>query len=291
MMLPSGNAWADETGAGDVAGSYRIQIQSGGDYADCSTVHRDDVVTVSQVGSNDLELTLPSGESWQLTPTERGTVPGTLASWKGSGDVRTLDFHGPEIGHPRGNTDTISIGGQFGCQDGFTAWRVGGPTALVKDPKTNTWVIWVLVPVAGGLIWVIYKVAKKAGTNSNKNDRRKQYWLDVGTQDNRLALNADGEDELWVYAQVRCNQPEVDTAAITSALTFTVEGVDAGWLMLGPPVMANGFKTLPVRARPPRPDAQPPEVDVPVVVWTTLEGQPLTGRVPLTLQVFALRIY
>lgn len=47
MMVPTGSAWADETGAGEVAGSYRIQIQSGGDYPDCSTVHVGDVVAIS----------------------------------------------------------------------------------------------------------------------------------------------------------------------------------------------------------------------------------------------------
>ena len=77
MMVPAGSAWADE--AGEVAGTYRIQIQSGGDYPDCSTVHVGDVVTVSQVGSNDLELALPSGQSWSLAAT--GT------SWTGSEGV------------------------------------------------------------------------------------------------------------------------------------------------------------------------------------------------------------
>ena len=55
--------------------------------------------------------------------------------------------------------------------------------------------------------------------------------------------------------------------------------------------MANGFKTVPVRAWPPSPDAELTDTDVTVVVWTYPEGQPLSARVPLTINAFALRIY
>ncbi len=113
MMVPAGSAWADE--AGEVAGTYRIQLQSGGDYPDCSTVHVGDVVTVSQVGSDALELALPSGQSWSLAAT--GT------SWTGFEGV-SLDFTAKS---PVDGATTIAVDGEFGCTDSFVAWRVGGP--------------------------------------------------------------------------------------------------------------------------------------------------------------------
>lgn len=124
MMVPAASAWADE--AGEVAGTYRIQIQSGGDYPDCSTVHVGDVVTVSQVGSNDLELALPSGESWSLAAT--GT------NWTGSDGV-SLGFTAKS---PVDGTTRIAVNGEFGCTAGFSATRVGGPPSNPDSQSTES---------------------------------------------------------------------------------------------------------------------------------------------------------
>ena len=132
MMVPAGSAWADETSAGEVAGSYLIQLQSGGDYPDCSTVHVGDVVTVSEVGSNDLELALPSGQSWSLAAT--ATRAAADASWTGSDGV-SLHYTAKS---PVDLATVIYVDGEFGCVDGFSGWRVGGPTTKPDSQATES---------------------------------------------------------------------------------------------------------------------------------------------------------
>ena len=233
ILLPSETALAQVTGAGDVAGSWKIETPSGHAPDACMNIAEGDVVTIGEVGSNELKLTLPSGESFQLTPTAP-KASGALASWIGSGDVKELNFYGISKLAPAGETPGFQAAAQQHMPWQPLCSAVGRPCRIRKDPKTGSWVPWLLVPGVAGLVWVIYKGAKIGRTNSKKDSQRKQYLLDVGTQDNRTSLSADGE-MLWVYAQVRCNRPEVDTAALTAALTFAPEGADANWLMLGTP--------------------------------------------------------
>lgn len=171
------------------------------------------------------------------------------------------------------------------------------PTIVrVKDPTTGSWVTWLLIPGVG---LVLYAAAKLLGRkkpedkptresdeqpNSKPDEQPKEYELDIRTQDDRTSLNADGEDILWVYAQVRCNKPEVNTEALTAGLTFTAEGTDAKWLSLGLPQRSNGFKTVPVRAWPPSQDAQLIEGKAVVMVSTFLEGNRVNGPVKLDLE-------
>jgi hypothetical protein len=88
---------------------------------------------------------------------------------------------------------------------------------------------------------------------------------------------------LWVYAQVRCNKPEVETVALTSNLTFTAEGTDAKWLSLGLAQRTDGFKSVPVRAWPPSENAQPAEGRATVMVSAMIEGTKVDGPVKLNL--------
>ena len=301
--------WAEPADASKVVGSYTIRSFSPGTAGpDPKTCWGDlavgDVVTVAEAGSGMLLLSWPTGLSWQLEPApNKDPDPSVQSSWtttmehyRAKSESLNLDYTSYLIyvDVEKGLNSPAAY-----CSASLVAEAAYGPVddppssdpiAWVKDTNTLRWVPWIFVPVLG---WVIYKVAKKSGKKSNnqRDNQRKEYFLDVGTQDNRTSLNADGEDLLWVYAQVRCNRPEVNTASITAALTFATEGVDAPWLLLGPPAMANGFKNVPVRAWPPSPDADPQEGNATVVVWTYLEGRPLSARVTLDVQAFALRIY
>ena len=164
--------------------------------------------------------------------------------------------------------------------------REGAPIVRVRNPVPGgpgapggSWVPWILVP---GIGWVIYKLAQKG--RGKKEQEPKEYELDIRTQDDRTSLNTDGEDFLWVYAQVRCNKPEVDTEPLTSSLTFTAEGTDAKWLGLGSPQRTNGFKSVPVRAWPPSANAQLSEAKATVMVSAVIEGHPVSGPVTITLE-------
>lgn len=189
----------------------------------------------------------------------------------------------------------------------------GSPTTVrVKDPTTGSWVTWLLVPGIGLVLYAAAKLGSKkpqetpatpntptekpnkpenASTanvkpqpaNKPQEDPR-EYELDIRTQDDRTSLNADGEDILWVYAQVRCNKPEINTEALTAGLTFTAEGADAKWLNLGTPQRTNGFKTVPVRAWPPSQEAQLSEGKGTVVVSAMIEGNKIDGPVKLDLE-------
>jgi hypothetical protein len=103
-----------------------------------------------------------------------------------------------------------------------------------------------------------------------------QYKLKVRTQGDKTILRADGEDALWVDGEVECNNPEVDTTALTSRLIFKVEGPNADWLHIGPLEMTEqSTKSAPVRAQRPSPNAR------------LLEGGPMVAVItqgPLTLR-------
>jgi len=122
-----------------------------------------------------------------------------------------------------------------------------------------------------------------------------EYTLDVRTQDSegemRTTIDADNEDTLWIYAQVRCNKPEIDTASLTRALGFSKEGANAAWLVLGTPQMRDGFKVVSIKARPPYAEAQLVEDGrVTVPVTSLIEGQSIRGPVDLSIEGYILMI-
>ncbi|MBF6650993.1 hypothetical protein [Methylobacter sp. BlB1] len=158
--------------------------------------------------------------------------------------------------------------------------REGGPIVHVRDPSAGgSWVPWILIP---GIGWVLYKLARKG--RKKREEEPKEYELDIRTQDDRTNLTTDGEDLLWVYAQVRCNKPEVNTEALTSGLAFTAEGTDSKWLLLGAPQSTNGFKAVPVRAWPPSEDAQLAEGEAKVTVSAVIETKRISGPVTIRLE-------
>lgn len=157
--------------------------------------------------------------------------------------------------------------------------REGGPIVRVREPSTGgSWVPWILIP---GIGWGLYKLARRG--RGKREEEAKEYELDIRTQDDRTSLNTDGEDLLWVYAQVRCNKPEVNTEVLTSDLTFTAEGADSKWLLLGAPQRTSGFKTVPVRAWPPSENAQLVDSKATVTVSAIIEGSRISGPVDLEL--------
>lgn len=111
-----------------------------------------------------------------------------------------------------------------------------------------------------------------------------RYTLDIRTDGMRTTLLADGEETLWLYAQVRCDKPEVDTASLTAGLRFVAVGPNSDWLLLGPSQPSGGFKAVPVRARPPSPTAQLLDPTATVAVSGLIEGELAQGPVELTLE-------
>jgi len=123
-----------------------------------------------------------------------------------------------------------------------------------------------LVPLAGAVVGVFVNGVFKGQTilraqggdgEDHKEKEELHYTLDIRTQDRdgvaRLSVSVDGEDVLWVYAQIQCSKPDVDTSALTQSITFSVEGPNREWLVLGEATSVSGYKVAPIRAWPPNP--------------------------------------
>lgn len=111
------------------------------------------------------------------------------------------------------------------------------------------------------------------------------YTLDVRTEEERTKLAADGEDRLWVYGQLTCDKPAVDTASLTRALAFQFGGPQASWMSIKNEQFANGFKAVQIVCTPPTPETEIPE-DASVTV--TVSGRTADGdtvEVPVTIQL------
>lgn len=127
---------------------------------------------------------------------------------------------------------------------------------------------------------------------TDEDEERTEYALDIRVQDQnqvqRTNLAADNQDMLWIYGQVRCNDPDVDTQALTQGLAFAKQGRNAQWLIMGEAQMRGGFKVIPVRARPPSPDALLAEDNVTVSVSALIEGRRIVGPVELQLEHYIM---
>ncbi|MGE3517507.1 MAG: hypothetical protein AB7J63_01010 [Vicinamibacterales bacterium] len=170
----------------------------------------------------------------------------------------------------------------------------------IRDPSTGSWVPWLLVPGVGLVLWAAATLIRRKKPSSEgpatlakgeKRDQPKVYDLDLRTQEDRTTVVCDGENVLWIYAQVRCNRPEVNTVALTTGLTFTAQGPDAQWVSLGVPQVREGFKAVPVRARPPSEGARLTTGKVTVTISGVLDGAPVSAPVMLDLQAYALEFF
>jgi hypothetical protein len=123
-----------------------------------------------------------------------------------------------------------------------------------------------------------------------EEEEPRRYTLDIRTEEERTTLEADGEDTLWIYGQVRCDDPEVDTEGLTQSLSFRPQGPNTAWFVAGEPQMSEGFKAVQFRARPPIPDAELASGQDQVLVSTTIEGTPVSGPVLLSLELYELLV-
>lgn len=130
----------------------------------------------------------------------------------------------------------------------------------------------------------------KNGNGKEEEEERAEYTLNISTQDaekvQRTYVGADDEDFIWVYAQVSCNKPEINTASITRAMVFTKEGPDAPWVVLGEPRMVQGYKVVAVKSRPPFPDAELTSEQATVAVSATIEGEQIRGPVDISIYLY-----
>ncbi|MBN1104636.1 MAG: hypothetical protein JXL84_14560, partial [Deltaproteobacteria bacterium] len=114
-------------------------------------------------------------------------------------------------------------------------------------------------------------------------EEEKKYFLDIVTQNQRTTIAANGKDQLWIYGQVTCTDPEVDTAGLTRSLGFTPGGPNAEWLRLGDMQMSGESKAVCVTASPPAPEASLQDGGAFVRVGTMIEGKVVSGDVQLEL--------
>ena len=121
------------------------------------------------------------------------------------------------------------------------------------------------------------------GGEEGEAEEEKKYFLDIVTQNQRTTIAANGKDQLWIFGQVTCTDPEVDTSGLTRSLGFTPGGPNAEWLSLGDMQMSGDSKAVCVTASPPAPEASLQEGGVFVRVGTMIEGKPVSGDVQLEL--------
>jgi hypothetical protein len=119
--------------------------------------------------------------------------------------------------------------------------------------------------------------------DQDDQDKEVKYYLDIRTENQRTQLATDGKDQLWIFGQVQCTDPEVDAGSLTGALSFIAGGPDSAWLVLGPPTMTGGYKAVLVRAQQPAPEADLAEGSAFVRVGVTMEGKVVSGEVQLSL--------
>lgn len=123
----------------------------------------------------------------------------------------------------------------------------------------------------------------QGGDQQGDDEERTEYSLDIRTQEQRTVLAADGVDVLWVYGQVRCSDPKVNTASLTQGLRFVADGPNAAWLTVGSSQMNGGFKAVAVRASPPFAEAEPDGDSATITVSALIEGRLIGGPVALVL--------
>jgi hypothetical protein len=112
-----------------------------------------------------------------------------------------------------------------------------------------------------------------------------RYKMDVRTEDERTSLAADRMDRLWLYAQLSCSKPSVDSQALTAAIQFTFDGTYAAWVSIKNSQSISGYNAVQLAADPPSPDDElPDDATVTVLVsGATAQGEPI--QVPVTISL------
>jgi hypothetical protein len=126
--------------------------------------------------------------------------------------------------------------------------------------------------------------------SNGRRRRKRKYTLDIKVQDGqgtqRMSLAADDEDFLWIYAQVRCDDPKANPSLTTRTLAFLKEEPNSDWLVLGPPRFVGGYKVVAVKAKEPYPDAALNSEEATVAVTANIEGQQIRGPVKISLDLY-----
>jgi len=150
----------------------------------------------------------------------------------------------------------------------------------------------IITVLVNGVVIAQTILGPKDGEATEPGEEPTKYALDIRVQDQervqRTNLAADDQDLLWIYAHVRCSDPDVDTQALTEAIAFTKQGPNASWLVLGEAQMRGGFKTVPVRARPPSQEAVLSGDGATVLVSALIEGRRVSGPVDLQLEHYVM---
>lgn len=121
-----------------------------------------------------------------------------------------------------------------------------------------------------------------ASDEKEQSDKPRRYTLDIRTEGGRQMVAADGKDRLTISAQVTCDDPEADTAALTASISFSLEGPDAAWAKLDA-AHSGSARAVALSARPPSEGAHLTESRVTVRVSVQLEGGLAQGPVEIAL--------
>jgi hypothetical protein len=123
------------------------------------------------------------------------------------------------------------------------------------------------------------------GDDGEDNKKKRNYTLDIRTDGERTTLGVDGIDSLWVYAQITCDDPEVDAAALTDGIAFDVDGPFADWISFDDPTNRDGYKAIEVYAYPPTDDDELGDGDniATIEISANVEDSPVGGSVNLSL--------
>lgn len=97
---------------------------------------------------------------------------------------------------------------------------------------------------------VFQKPSRKPSDKKDRDDEA-NYILDVRTENERLYLVADEKDRLWIYAQITCDKPSVNTQALTQDIAFRFEGDYAEWMHILSTTFVDGRKSVLIAAKPP----------------------------------------
>ncbi len=136
-------------------------------------------------------------------------------------------------------------------------WSVHGPVSI--DDISSGGLGDLIIPVvigAGGLIGAglagaaVIKTLQGRKNGQEKEEEPEEYTLYVSAREGKTRLIADSRDAVYIYAQVRCDKPEVDTTALTQSIRFSPGGADGRRLAMSQPMMTGGYQAVTVQAQP-----------------------------------------
>lgn len=123
------------------------------------------------------------------------------------------------------------------------------------------------------------------GQEGEEEQPARQYFFDIRTEGGRSSLMANGQDSVWIYASVRCTDPEVDCGPLTAGIGFSPGGSNWDWLQMGGADYSGGMKAVQVLAM--AQGGARAAGSASMVVTAEVEGQSLHAELPFALSVLA----